>query len=70
MEVRTILKKDIKKKKGIFICIALLTLLIVTAFLTIFGVNNEYKSGRKKLIKDTNTENILCYMYSTFYDCY
>ena len=42
MEVRTILKQDIKKKKGIFICIALLTLLIVTAFLTIFGVNNEY----------------------------
>ena len=68
MEVRTILKQDIKKKKGIFICIALLTLLIVTAFLTIFGVNNEYRSGRKKLIKDTNTENILCYMYSTFYD--
>ena len=68
MEVRTILKNDIKKKKGIFICIALLTLLIVTAFLTIFGVNNEYRSGRKKLIKDTNTENILCYVYSTFYD--
>ncbi len=68
MEVRTILKQDIKKKKGIFICIALLTLLIVTAFLTIFGVNNEYKRGRKKLIKDTDTENILCYMYSTFYD--
>lgn len=68
MEVRTILKNDIKKKKGIFICIALLTLLIVTAFLTIFGVNNEYKCGRKKLIKDTNTENILCYVYSTFYD--
>ncbi len=68
MEVRTILKQDIKKKKGIFICIALLTLLIVTAFLTIFGVNNEYKAGRKKIIKDTNTENILCYMYSTFYD--
>lgn len=68
MEIRTILKKDIKKKKGIFICIALLTLLIVTAFLTIFGVNSEYKKGRSKLIKDTNTENILCYMYSTFYD--
>ena len=68
MEIRTILKKDIKKKKGIFICIALLTLLIVTAFLTIFGVNNEYSRGRKKLIKDTNTENILCYMYSTYYD--
>ena len=68
MEVRTILQNDIKKKKGIFICIALLTLLIVTAFLTIFGVNNEYRSGRKKLIKDTNTENILCYVYSTFYD--
>ena len=68
MEIRTILKKDIKKKKGIFICIALLTLLIVTAFLTIFGVNSEYKKGRSKLIKDTNTENILCYIYSTFYD--
>ena len=68
MEVRTILKRDIQKKKGIFICIALLTLLIVTAFLTIFGVNNEYSRGRKKVIKDTNTENILCYMYSTYYD--
>ena len=68
MEVRTILKRDIQKKKGIFICIALLTLLIVTAFLTIFGVNNEYKKGRQKVIKDTNTENILCYMYSTYYD--
>ena len=68
MEVRTILKQDIKKKKGIFICIALLTTLIVSAFLTIFGVTNEYNKGRNKLIKELKTENICARIYDTFYD--
>ncbi len=68
MEVFTILKKDIKKKKGIFICIALLSTLIIASFLSIFGVKSEYNRGMKKLIKDTHAPNIFSYRYDTYYD--
>ena len=68
MDVFTILRRNIQKKKGIFICIILLTTLIVSAFLAILGVEAGYKKGFSQLKKDTNCEAILSYQYSTFYD--
>ena len=68
MEVFTILKRNIQKKKGIFICIILLTTLIVSAFLAILGVEAGYNKGFNDLRKDTKSEEILSYSYNTFYD--
>jgi capsular polysaccharide biosynthesis protein len=45
MEVLTILGRNILKKKGIFICIVLLSILIVSAFLSILGVKSSYEQG-------------------------
>lgn len=68
MEIATILKADIKKKKGIFICIILLSTIIVAAFLSILGVTDEFNKGFEKLRNDTNAPSMLYYSYDTFYD--
>ena len=68
MEIATILKADIKKKKGIFICIILLSTLIVAAFLSIFAVTDEFNKGFSKLREETNAPSILYYSYDSFYD--
>ena len=68
MEVFTILRRDILRKKGIFICITLLTILIVAAFLSILGVGAEFKRGLDNLKSELKSPNILSYTYSTYYD--
>ena len=68
MEVFTILRRNIQKKKGIFICIILLTALIVSVFLSILGVKSGFEKGFNKLKKDTNSPTILSYMYDSYYD--
>ena len=67
MEISTILKADIKKKRGIFICVILLSTIIVAAFLSILGVTDEFNKGYKKLKEDTNAPAMLYYSYDTFY---
>ena len=68
MEVFTILKRNILRKKGIFICVLLLTTLIVSAFLSILGVNSGFQKGFAKLKKDTKSPSILSYCYDSYYD--
>lgn len=68
MEILTILKRDILRKKGIFICIILLTTLMVSAFLSILGVKAGFTSGIDKLNNEINTPSILAYCFDSYYD--
>ena len=68
MEIFTILKRDIIKKKGIFICVTLLSILVVSAFLSILAVKAESAKGFEELQNECNCPNILSYVYDTNYD--
>lgn len=68
MEIFTILKRDIIRKKGIFICVTLLSIILVSAFLSILAVKSESAKGLEYIQNETNTPNILSYIYDTNYD--
>ena len=68
MEVLTILGRNILKKKGIFICIVLLSILIVSAFLSILGVKSSFEQGYDRLSSELNSPKILSYMFDSYYD--
>ena len=68
MEIFTILKRDIIRKKGIFICVTLLSILVVSAFLSILAVKTESAKGLVSLQEETNCPDILSYVFDTNYN--
>ena len=57
MELLTLLKANIKHKKGSFISVAILTLLIVTVASTAIGVLQNYRTAQNKAIAESSVGN-------------
>ena len=69
MEIITLVKAGIRNRKGIFIGFTLLTALIVTSVVTMFGVKKNYKDATKKAFETADKGTIVaCYTYGTFTD--
>lgn len=59
MEIWTLLKANIRKKKGTFISITLLTAIIVAVMTTIFSVRDNYEKGFKEAMAYADSPEIV-----------
>ncbi|MBQ7187172.1 MAG: FtsX-like permease family protein [Ruminococcus sp.] len=57
METSTLLKANIKHKKGAFISVMILTLLIVTTAAAVLGVSRNYSSAMERAVREADAGN-------------
>ena len=61
MEIFTLVKANIRKKKGSFISIIMLTTLLVAAVVTILGVKENYHAGMKRAFETSDVGAIMAF---------
>jgi len=59
MEILTILKANLKKKKGTFICIVILMTIITTILTAIISVRDNYLHGLKKAYETAGSSDVM-----------
>ncbi|MCH5270813.1 MAG: ABC transporter permease [Lachnospiraceae bacterium] len=62
MEILTLLKANIKRKKGAFVGILLLTAIIVAMMSSIFSVRENYEAGMHRAFSESGSGDIVAYI--------
>ena len=62
MEILTLLKANMKRKKGTFVGILLLTAIIVAMMSSIFSVRDNYHAGMQRAFSESASGDIVTYI--------